>query len=440
MLDKLFGRNKKNVEPEVAPQVLFGRYSDNNKSVAQTARWTDADNLFKEKKYFESIDAFFEYLKDDTVQNTVYERNGETGKFEIFQGSKIVKGMFNQNELKAEVSLAAMPQPSVPVMRRLLETNFSLYYSRFALDEGRLCMRFDSDTYAASPSKLYYGLKELAIKADKQDDLLVQDFAGLQAVENDHVIAIPLAEAEVKYQYFQKWIQQTLDAIAAVDADKFSGGNAYLLLALIFKIDYLIAPEGKLLSELEKINGIYYKKDERQTIEKNRDMAEAFKKIQSLPKEEVMSSFIKAKHTFSIVAPQQYKVIADAISGANTNMKWYVDNNYPFFASQINEYGVSYCQFSYSMPRVITELFHLYMMINYAEYFTDLGFGNSYYDAKNNRFNQQTILDKIATIQGRWREKYPLLNIKSENLRFNSLVSFNTSFTTELSLLNTETK
>lgn len=169
-------------------------------------------------------------------------------------------------------------------------------------------------------------------------------------------------------------------------------------------------------------------------------MAEAFKKIQSLPKEEVMSSFIKAKHTFSIVAPQQYKVIADAISGANTNMKWYVDNNYPFFASQINEYGVSYCQFSYSMPRVITELFHLYMMINYAEYFTDLGFGNSYYDAKNNRFNQQTILDKIATIQGRWREKYPLLNIKSENLRFDSLVSFNTSFTTELSLLNTETK
>jgi len=193
-------------------------------------------------------------------------------------------------------------------MRRLLETNFSLYYSRFALDEGRLCMRFDSDTYAASPSKLYYGLKELAIKADKQDDLLVQDFAGLQAVENDHVIAIPLAEAEVKYQYFQKWIQQTLDAIAAVDADKFSGGNAYLLLALIFKIDYLIAPEGKLLSELEKINGIYYKKDERQTIEKNRDMAEAFKKIQSLPKEEVMSSFIKAKHTFSIVAPQQLSI------------------------------------------------------------------------------------------------------------------------------------
>ncbi|HMW67364.1 MAG TPA: hypothetical protein PK695_11470 [Chitinophagaceae bacterium] len=440
MLDRLFGRSKKKNESEAASAVVFGRYSDNNKSVAQTARWTDADNLFKEKKYFESLDAFFEYLKDDAEQNTLYERNDETGKFEIFQGSKIVKGMFNRDELKAEVTLAGMLQPSVPVMRRLLESNFSLYYSRFALDDGRLCMRFDSDTNTASPSKLYYGLKELATKADKQDDLLVQEFSSLQAVDNEHVAAIPLAEKEVKYRYFQSWIQQTLDTIASVDADKFSGGNAYLLLALIFRIDFLIAPEGKLLSDLEKINGIYFKKDERQTIEKNQDMVDAFKKLQSLSKEDVMNSLIKSKHTFSIVSPQQYKVIADSINGANTNMKWYVDNNYPFFATQINEYGISYCQYSYSIPRVITEFFHLYMMINYADYFTDLGFGNPYFNAKEKRFSQQAILDKIATIQGRWREKFPLLEIKTQNLRFDNLINFNTSFTTELSLLNTEAK
>ena len=277
-------------------------------------------------------------------------------------------------------------------------------------------------------------------KADKQDDLLVQEFSSLQVVDNEHVAAIPLAEKEVKYRYFQSWIQQTLDTIASVDADKFSGGNAYLLLALIFRIDFLIAPEGKLLSDLEKINGIYFKKDERQTIEKNQDMVDAFKKLQSLSKEDVMNSLIKSKHTFSIVSPQQYKVIADSINGANTNMKWYVDNNYPFFATQINEYGISYCQYSYSIPRVITEFFHLYMMINYADYFTDLGFGNPYFNAKEKRFSQQAILDKIATIQGRWREKFPLLEIKTQNLRFDSLINFNTSFTTELSLLNTEAK
>jgi hypothetical protein len=38
--------------------VVFGRYSDNNKSVAQTARWTDADNLFKEKSTLKALTPF----------------------------------------------------------------------------------------------------------------------------------------------------------------------------------------------------------------------------------------------------------------------------------------------------------------------------------------------------------------------------------------------
>ena len=74
MFDKIFGWSKKKQGPD--PDVLFGRYSDNNKTVAKVSRWTEADNLFKEKKYPESIDAFFDYLRDDETQNVVYERNG----------------------------------------------------------------------------------------------------------------------------------------------------------------------------------------------------------------------------------------------------------------------------------------------------------------------------------------------------------------------------
>jgi hypothetical protein len=45
-------------ETEAAAAVVFGRYSDNNKSVAQTARWTDADNLFKEKSTLKALTPF----------------------------------------------------------------------------------------------------------------------------------------------------------------------------------------------------------------------------------------------------------------------------------------------------------------------------------------------------------------------------------------------
>ncbi len=439
MFDKLFGRGRKKEDGAAKPVIPFGRYSDNNKPVAKVNRWTDADNLYKEKKYTESLDAFFEYLRDDNVQNVVYERNGAEGRFELYQGSKIVRGKFDKDLLRAEVTLARMPQPSVPVMRRLLEMNFNLYYSRFALDNDRLCMGFDSDMENASPSKLYYGLKELATKADKQDDLLVQDFANLETTDTEHIGNVTDQEKEVKYAWMVRWISQTLDTIAGVDADKFSGGIAYMLLALIYRLDYLLAPEGKLLNDLERIGGIYFKKDERPVIEKNRDMVEEFKKLKDRPKEEIFRYLFRSKYTFSIVAPQQYKAIADSIHGANQNMIWYRDNNYPFIATQVSEYGISYCQYSYSLPRAITEFFQLFMMINYSDFFAELGF-ERYYDPANNKFDQDMIADRIRAIQTAWKEKFPLMDFKIQNLKYDNLAMFDFTFTNELEVLNTEPK
>lgn len=439
MFDKLFGRNKKKEEKVAGPEIQFGRYSDNNKPLAKVNRWAEADSLFKEKKFIESMDAFFDYLRDDSTQNVGYERNGAEGRFLLYQGSKIIRGTFDSKALKAEATLVRMPQQSVPVMRRLLEMNFNLFYSRYAMDSDRLCMSFDSDIQTASPSKLYYGLKEMSTKADKQDDLLIQEFAILETTDNQHITHIPTTEKEVKYEYLQRWIKETLDIIKGVDTDKFSGGIAYMLLALIYKIDYLITPEEKLLTHLEKITAIYFKKDERLVVEKNRDMLEEFKKMQAFSKEEVFTCLFRSKYTFSIVAPQPYKTISDSIHGANQNLVWYRDNNYPFIATQIAEYGITFCQYSYSLPKAISEFVHLYMMVNYSDYFSALGY-KRYYDPVKNMFSQDDIIENIKTIQDKWKEKYPLMDFKTQNLRFDNLNNFDYSFTTEMEFLNAEPK
>lgn len=437
MLEKFFGRSKKKTEAE--PAIFFGRYSDNNKPVEKVSRWTDADNLFKEKKYTESFDAFFEYLRDDSLENVVHERNESNGRFHFYQGSKIVRGNYDKEHLKAEVTLAKMPSPNVPVMRRLLEMNFNLYYSRYAMDEDRLLMRFDSDIETSNPSKLYYGLKELSTKADKQDDLLVQDFAALQRIDTEHVIEIPNEEKEVKYQWLQKWITDTISFIKTLDADKFSGGIAYLLLALAYRIDYLIVPEAKILHDLEKIVEIYFKKDERQTTEKNRDMIEEFEKLKNRSKEDVFAALYRSRHTFAIVTPQNYKAIADAIYNANQNINWYRDNNYPSIAAQIAEYGFAYCQYSFSLPRPVTDFFHLFMMVIYGEYFRALGFNASYYNPETKQFDADKITARIRQIIETWRPKYPNLKMKLENIKYDNLVNFNVSFTSEIEFLNLDT-
>lgn len=434
MLDKLFGWNKKKEEPD--PDISFGRYSDNNKPVEKVNCWSRAEELFKEKNIYESIDEFFEYLQDDAIGNVMHERTGEEGKFFIYQGSKIVRGFYNKDNFKAELTLARMATPSMPVMRRLLEMNFNLYYSRYALDGDRLCMRFDTETSNASPSKLYYGLKELATLGDKQDDLLVQDFTALEMVDTDHIGELPEAEKEVKYAFMQKWIEEVLQTIHKLDAEKFSGGIAYLLLCLLYRIDFLISPEGKLLNEFEKIIQLYYKKKERPVVEKNRDMIESIKKIHSKTKEDVFPFLFHSKYTFSITQPQNFKTISDAIYNANQNVKWYLDNDHPFTARQICEYGISHSQYSYSLPRPVTELFLLFMMINYSAFFTALGFNKLYYDTELNKFEEEAIKERIEEIVELWKSKYPNFQFKFDNLKFTNLVVFDLAFANEVEGLN----
>jgi hypothetical protein len=433
MLGKLFGWTKKKKETD--PDIVFGRYSDNNKTVAKISRWTEAEKLFRDNKKQECLDAFFDYLLDDSQQNVVHERKGSEGSFSLYQGSKIVRGTYNEKQLRAEVTLARMPKPTVPVMRRLLEMNFNLYYSRYAMDGDRLCMRFDSDIATATPNKLYYGLKELATKADKQDDLLVQNFSSLQPEDIDHIIPMSEQEKEVRYQFMQKWIRDTLEYISSLDADKFSGGISYLLLTLSYRIDYLVAPEGPLLNEVEGIPDIYFKKDNKPVAEKNRLMIEAYHKVQSKTKEQVSPFLFRSKHTFSIVTPQNYKTIVDAIKGAHQNMAWYRENGYPFIASKIIEYGVAYCQYSYSLPKPLSDLYRLFVNVNYNDYFKALGFTTTYYHADKKEVDKEEVTEEIEEIVQAWQSKYPRLQFNVEALRFDSLLNFNHSFTKELANL-----
>ncbi len=440
MLDKIFKRSKK-AEPDVAdPGVSFGRYSDNNKPVQKVEKWSEADALFKEKKYKESIAVFFHYLRDDVLENVVIETNSTGGKFYFYQGSKIVRGFYNEENFEAEVVLAIMLQPHVPVMRRLLEMNFNLYYSRYALYENKLSMLFDSNIETANPSKLYYGLKELTTKADRQDDLLVQDFTSLVSTGNEHIEEIPEEEKEIKYKYFQLWIKEALDLIETIDIDKFSGGIAYMLLALAYRIDYLLMPQGKLQSELEKIVEIYFRKDDRLVTEKNQDMIDCFLKLTTKTREDFFPYLFRSIYTFSIVNPQNHKTIADAIYNANQNIGWYKENKQFKIAAQISEYGFSYCQYSYSLPRPLTELYLIFMMVNYPAFFIEVGYSRQYYFPEKKEFNQQAILEKIQNIENDWKEKYPNMKLKTEKLRFDDIVSFNQSFTAEVEYLNLETR
>jgi hypothetical protein len=441
--------------------IRIGRYSDNNKSARKTRSWYAAEDYYKQKNYKEAFIAFFDYLRDEAENNVhfkIEESNPQAGPaengqpsippnsvrfaFDLIQGSRKIYGECDGRSIVARASLAVMEDPSTAVMRRLLDLNYTLYYSRTALDDAdTLFMVFDTEVTTASPNKLYYGLRELAIKADRQDDMLLSDFINLKLADCCHTEPLPEQELDIKYKYFKKWIADTLKRTDELNQDSFSGAIAYLFLGLIYRIDFLITPEAKLLAELEHINNIYWKKkDELTLVERNRMMKEAVKKLANFSREDFIACTYRSRSTFAITTPPTPDKIREYISNANRDSHWYIENKYPDLAMLINEYGILYEEFTYSMPKPITDLITIYMSIVHADFFKELGMTEWLYDTERERFNKEAIQRVAHDAINRFQDKYTEMKWNNERINFNSLYEFGISFSDQITNLNLKTR
>ena len=174
-----------------------------------------------------AYEAFFKYLRDEQEDNVRWLTTEGGYEFEILQGSKRVSGTANAQKFIAEARIVKAQNLSVTVMRRLVESNFSLEYCRYALDnDNNLVVKFDSNALDASPFKLYYALKELAVNADKQDDLLLDEFGmQLMPIDMGSKTDLPDAEREIKYTFL-------IDKITALFAEIHFGQRRYWLFLL----------------------------------------------------------------------------------------------------------------------------------------------------------------------------------------------------------------
>ena len=416
--------------------ITFGRFSDSFKGKAKIEAWNLSEKLFLEKNYTESYEAFFNYIRDDESNNVSYKREGDNIDFELLQGSKVVRGHFSGGRVEAEADIAEFDKTSVAFMRRLMEMNYSLFYSRFAIKDNRICIKFDSQMAAAPPRKLYYAWKELASRADKQDDLLTDDFKMLRSIGNAHIEQLPDAEKEIKYNFYKKWLDSAIKRISGLNEDVYAGGISYLVLNTAYKIDYLIAPEGTLMNELEKMSWDYFAKDNKPFAEKNRKATDALKKLAAMPKEQVIEDLYRVKSTFGIANPAPHQTMVELFNNNLNNVKWYVENNSTDIAVAIYEYLATYSLFSYGLPRPDARLFHLMLNITNQDYFTALGVGEMLFDAVSGKFSEQSIKDKIEEIIKEGLELYPELKFNPDNLKFDSLTGFLRSFITEMQALN----
>ncbi len=422
--------------------IRFGRYSDAHKTLEKYDSWARSTHFFEQKNYLQAYLEFFNYLLDDDESNLSYDtvqinKGGSITDFKIDftiqQGSKIVRGFASSEEFVGEVKLVKVKDNlHVALGRRLMEMNYNLLYSGFSLDkEGVIWIRFTTNTVDSFAGKLYNGLREIATRSDAQDDLLLNEFINqLEPIDDKHIEFLSEEQQQVKLRFLKKWIRETLDKIKNLNAERLASAISYMLLTLLYRIDYLLTPEGTITAMLEDIHKVVFYDQNRIPIQRNSYAIQEFEKIIALSDEELLSNFYETKSTFGISKPARENDIKEIIEKQSQAASWFDKNEQQEFTPYIFEYIAGYCLFNYGLPRPTKGFLHLYFQIVYADFFAELGATHSFSSKKNDEIvlQKSLITKRINFILETGQEMYPNLTEKPPKISYKDFIKFSFNY------------
>jgi hypothetical protein len=399
------------------------------------AAWRRAVSLFNKGEVGTAYLAFFEYLRDEKAENvrfTHIEKNNEI-RFEFYQGSKHIIGTITEEHIAAFAKVVTCESLNVGFMRRLLAKNAHLLYTNFTLDEHNdICIRFSSAVVDCSPQKLYFSLKELALSADKEDDLLLSEFPMLHAVDSTHIQPFPKDKADYCFAFFKTWLATAQQRCGTLDGKRNSGIIAFVLLDLVYKIDALLQPEGKIMETCDRTHQHYFANERSAAADKLPLMLRELDALQEISEAEFEREMYHATATFGITRAVKTTQIRDFIAEQLPNIQHYLTAQQPHIAQAIIGFVVGSCFFNYALPKPQRAVFDLWYRTSESEFFKAQGEPTIYYDAATQTLQKQAILDKIATIIVKHAADYPDFQVDIDKINFENIAEFGASLLTAM--------
>lgn len=418
----------------------FGKYTEDLDISENVKIWQELPLLYAKGQIFESYKLLFDYLKNPEQQNLSYKQTDKGLEFEFYQGSKIVQGQIIDNKIFAISQIASFTeQLPLSLVEFLLQENHKLRYTKFVKSQNYIAIQLEAPVSIMPPKALYQALRELAIYADSYDDVLVERYPSLQPVNIQHIIPLPDQEVKVKISYLRQWVKSTLSAVEKLSKDRYSkeqnqGLISYLLLALIYKIYYLIAPEGVLLDFLRQMDKIFWNTE--QTVMKKNDYL--YSSLQQLYQQDdnyLRKSLYRVKATFSVVPVVKNSKIVDFVSSELENINW-LRTHYPDYYLNAAQYIIGYLNFHIALKPLHRELLDILWRILNNDFFIALGYRTNFLTRgkKLSSFNIEYNLNRILA-------KSKVKHFRLSKLDYSSIQLFIKSFLAEfINLLTNENR
>ncbi len=410
--------------------IKFGAYSDSNKTIEQLQYLKEAENYFSEKNYVTALDYFLKFLKDPDKDNVKTEVTDDEIKFTIHQGSKVISGYANNDLLFAQTKVVKFDADNEKLFDELLSLNYHLKFCKFSIDNQVVTISLSLKTCQIESVTLYYALREIAITADRYDDLLKNKYENIVPINVSHIKPLPKKEFQTKVEYLKKWTIETLDIVKKYDIVKFRTARSFLVLNLTFRIFYLLSPEGLLLEKIKEIYDFFYVEEDLTDLERNAKIIAIFEKILTWTETEFNDSFYSVIQTFPEIPPGNPENVIKFAKTEIEKIHWYEANNLKDIAAAILEYIIGFATFNFGNIPVIDELFFIFWQVLHKDFFIDLGLKQIPYD--RNRISYYLVNQRITSINTIAKNTYPKFFFNAKHLNLDNIYEFAKSFIYEL--------
>ncbi len=243
----------------------FGRGINATIAPDEEKLFNSSYEAFEKQDILKAYEYFFKSLEnfsgDKSNQNIVTTLKDDKLDFTIYQGSAKITGVVTQENLSAEVIMLKKDDTTVGLKRYMLERNYQLTYAYYFSDDEYIKLKLYYDNITASPQKIFFPLREIALNGDFDKEYMKSEFSDITLSDTQHLIKLDEDELKIKYDFLHNWIDELDAKILTLPTNDNAGMQAFLYLNILFKIDYLLVPKCEIYQKISKKIQIYFSEE-----------------------------------------------------------------------------------------------------------------------------------------------------------------------------------
>nr|WP_321268306.1 hypothetical protein [uncultured Sulfurimonas sp.] len=384
--------------------------------------------------FFKSIENYSGEISNQNITSTIED---DKLKFEIYQGSAKIVGCVTQKSLYAEAIIIKTADAEVALKRYILERNYQLTYAYYFSDKEYIKLKLYHDNITASPQKIFFPLREIALNADFDKEYIKTEFPQITLEDTQHLNKLEDAELKVKFDFLHRWIEALDAKILTLPSNDNAGMQAFLYLHILFKIDYLLVPKCEIYQKISKKIQRYFSDEQVPTESKNEELKKYITKLQDMSFEVFSTKFYSAKYTFNPMEKSSLEEISNFISESLIKIRWYKSNRYNQIIPTIYRYIPFYILYNYGLNPVIKSLMHTLVEIQNPDFFEALDYA-PLYDKEKDSFAKKAIIAKVDEAIIPHQSHYKSLKTFGDKINFSSMNELSNSYLLQLKHLDFE--